>query len=44
MAEIKIKFIYKNQGIIIQAKSNEAFVNIFKQLEAKILTAIAYYL
>ena len=44
MAEINIKFIYKNQGIIIQAKSDEAFVNIFKQLEAKILKEKAFYL
>ena len=44
MAEINIKFIYKNQGIIIQAKSDEAFVNIFKQLEAKILKEKTFYL
>ena len=44
MAEINIKFLYKSQEITIQNKSDVIFKNIFKQLEAKILTEKVYYL
>ena len=44
MAEINIKFLYKSQEITIQNKSDVIFKNIFKQLEAKILKAKAFYL
>ena len=44
MAEINIKFLYKSQEITIQNKSDAIFKNIFKQLEAKILTEKVYYL
>ena len=44
MSKINIKFIYDNQEIIIQTKSDEIFKDIFKKFEAKILTEKVYYL
>ena len=44
MTEINIKFVYKTQEINIQTKSDEIFMNIFKQFETKILKEKVFYL
>lgn len=44
MSEINVQFIYKNQMINIQSKTDEKFKNILTQLESKISPEKVYYL